>query len=120
VATTYTAVQPAKDNVRLQLSVDELGPDQQVFNVVRDGADHSAGSAEPFESVEIALRAGAWSNVAPKSNDAWALTTGISVRKGGFVFDFAGGSSFSTAEVEDVTMPERLNFALNLRYEKRF
>jgi hypothetical protein len=45
---------------------------------------------------------------------------GISVRKGGFVFDFAGGSSFSTAEVEDVTMPERLNFALNLRYEKRF
>jgi hypothetical protein len=70
--------------------------------------------------VEIALCAGAWSNVAPKSNDAWALTTGISVRKGGFVFDFAGGSSFSTAEVEDVTMPERLNFALNLRYEKRF
>jgi hypothetical protein len=74
----------------------------------------------PFESIEVALRAGAWSNVAPKSNDAWALTTGFTIRKGGFAFDFAGGSSFETSEVHDITMPERMNFALNLRYEKKF
>jgi hypothetical protein len=74
----------------------------------------------PLKSVRVALRMGAWTNVASGSNDAVALSGGLSVGKGGFLFDFAVGSSASTVEIEDVTLPERMNFAVNFRYEKRF
>lgn len=74
----------------------------------------------PWERLELALRTGLWTNVADKANDAVAWTFGFSVGKGGFWLDLAGGTSFAMAEIEDVTFPERANFALNLRYEKRF
>ncbi len=74
----------------------------------------------PVRSVYLALRAGAWTNLAEKSNEAWAASVGIGIQKGGFHFDFAAGSSFSTDEVDDVTLPERLNLAWNFKYEKKF
>ena len=66
----------------------------------------------------LALRGGAYSNVAEGSNHAVTLTAGVGVEVGEFAFNLALGSSINNEEVSfddsSTNVPSRMNVALGL------